>query len=278
MLADMRKVTITGASGFVGKNLVAKLKDERGVEVAIFNFKRNSIFRPKTLRELMEGSSVIYHLAAVNDPKDPGILKTNILGTWGVLEAARRYASTSKVVFASSFAVYKTPLLGEVVDERFATFPRNIYGFTKLVGEKLCLFYSKVFGMRVAIARISNIYGPGMPPFKHSVVSTFIERISNRKGIEISGSGEQTRDFIYVDDVLDALIVMGDKDKPIGVFNICSGEAVSINNLVEIIEEKFKKKTKKIYKKEGDEGGYWRGDNRKASKLLLWRPRHKFKL
>ena len=274
----MRKVTITGASGFVGKNLVAKLKDSRGVEVAIFNSKRNSLFRPRTFRELIEGSSAIYHLAAVNDPKDPGILKTNILGTWGVLEAVRRYAPASKVVFVSSFAVYRTPLLGEVIDEKYATFTRNVYGFTKLVGEKLCFFYSKVFGMRVAIARISNIYGPGMPPFKHSVVSTFIERIRNGKSIEISGSGDQTRDFIYIGDVLDALIAMGDKDKPIGIFNICSGESISINNLVEIIEEKFKKKIKKIYKKEGDEGGYWRGDNRKASKELSWRPRHKFKL
>lgn len=278
MLEIMKKVVITGASGFVGKKLVAKLKDGKGVNVAVFDSKRNSLFMPRTLRDLVKESDVFYHLAAVNDPLNSGILKTNILGTWGVLEAVRRYAPDLRFVFASSFAVYKTPLLGEVINEESPTSPRNIYGFTKLVGEKLCLFYSKMFGIKVSIVRISNIYGPGMPPFRHSVVSTFIERIKNGKSVEISGSGKQIRDFIYIDDVLDALISIGDLDNQAVILNICSGEDVSINSLVKIIERKFGKKVKKIYRKEKKEGGYWKGDNKRAFDLLSWKPRHKFRL
>lgn len=269
----MIKVAITGSSGFVGRRLVAKLRENRDTELVIFDSKRNSLLRPKTLQELVERTNVVYHLAAVNDSKKPGILKTNILGTLGLLEAVRKWAYSSGIVFASSFAVYKTPLRGGVIDERCAIFPRNIYGFTKLIGEKLCYLYSKLFGVKVIIVRISNIYGPGMPPFKHSVISTFIERIKSGKSIEISGDGEQTRDFIYLDDVVEALILASSIKDQFCILNICSGEETSINKLAKLISTKLCKKTNLSYRYSLSIDGRWKGSNLKARKKLGWIPK-----
>lgn len=272
MLEIMQKVAITGASGFVGKKLIIELVRSGGYKIVVFDSKTNSLFRPKTLQSLISGCDIIYHLAAINDPKGQGIIKTNILGVWGVLEAIRRYAPNSKLVFTSSFAVYKNPKLGDVVDEKFKKYPRNIYGFTKLIGEIICIFYSKVFRIKVSIVRISNIYGPGMPPFRHSVISTFIEKIKKGENLEISGNGEQTRDFIYIDDVVKALISVGLSKSKFDIFNICSGREISINTLTHLISGRLNKNIKISYFSGSNNEGYWKGSNQKVKKRFGWSP------
>lgn len=273
----MKKVVVTGADGFVGRELSASFKEKRGFRVVSLDSKKNLLFSPKTLRGLVKESDIIYHLASINDPKNPKIFKTNILGTWGVLEAVRRYSPSIRFIFASSFAVYKAPNQKIMIDENYSTIPRNFYGFTKLIAEKLCLFYSKLFGINIVITRISNIYGPGMPPFKHSVVSTFTEKIKKGGVIEISGNGEQTRDFVYIDDVIKALIAIGEKKAISGIFNICSGNSISLNKLVGLIERKFNRKIKRVYKGEV-RSEYWVGNNGKAKKFLQWKPRRNFSI
>lgn len=269
----MKKVVITGAGGFVGGKLAARLEAEKNIEVEIFDPKINSLFIPGTLRNMVSKAEAVYHLAAVNDPKGHGILKTNIFGTWGILEAVRRYSPKSSFIFASSFAVYKEPKSRVIINESYATIPRNIYGLTKLIGEKLCLFYSKIFSIKITIMRISNIYGPTMLPFKHSVVATFIEKIRTGKNIEVSGNGEQTRDFIYINDVIEALVLANSiKDRFI-ILNLCSGEETSINKLIRLISDRLHKKPKVSYKHLFDNGGLWKGDNSKARRKLGWVPK-----
>lgn len=269
----MNKVAITGSSGFVGKKLVGKLKENKDIELMVFDSKRNSLLKPRTLKGLVNRSEVVYHLAAVNDSNKSGILRTNIIGTLGVLEAIRKWARSSRIVFTSSFAVYKTPSRGEVVDENYAIFPRNIYGFTKLMGEILCYLYSKLFGVKVTIVRISNIYGPGMPPFKHSVISTFIERIKSGKSIGMLGNGNQTRDFIYLDDVIEALMLAGSIKDRFCLLNVCSGEEVSVNKLAELLFIKLNKKINISYKHSLSVEGRWKGSNLKARRKLGWIPK-----
>ena len=269
----MKKVVITGAGGFVGRKLASRLEVEKDIEAAAFDPEINSLFIPRTLRSLVSKAEVVYHLAAVNDPKGRGIFKTNIFGTWGILEAVRRYAPGSRFIFASSFAVYREPESKVIINEGYATIPRNLYGFTKLIGEKLCLFYSKIFGIKVSIMRISNIYGPMMPPFKHSVIATFIEKIRTGKNIEVSGNGEQTRDFIYVDDVIEALILANSIKGRFIILNVCSGEETSINKLIRLISDKLHKKPKVSYGRLPDNGGLWKSDNLKARKKLGWVPK-----
>ena len=269
----MKKVVITGAGGFVGRRLASRFEEEKSVEVATFDPRKNSLFIPRTLRNLVSKAEVVYHLAAVNDPKGHGILKTNIFGTWGILEAVRRYSPSSRFIFASSFAVYKKPESKVIINEGYATIPRNIYGFTKLIGEKLCLFYSKIFGIKVLIMRISNIYGPMMPPFKHSVIATFIEKIRTGKNIEVSGNGEQTRDFIYIDDVIEALVLANLIIDRFIILNLCSGEETSINKLIRLISDSLHKEPKVSYGHLPDNGGLWKGDNSKARTKLGWVPK-----
>lgn len=274
---QVMRIAVIGATGFLGSALVTKLRKLLKREVVIFDRRAHSLFDTASLKPLIFGCDAIYHLAAINNSKDPRILKINILGTWKVLEAVRKYSPSAKFIFASSFAVYKTPNKKIAIDESHPATPRNIYGFTKLIGEKLCLFYSKLFGIDVAIARMSNIYGPSMPSFKHSAVATFVEKIRNGKTVEISGDGEQTRDFIHIDDVVNALVSLGEKENARGLFNICSGDSVSINRVISLIERKFKKKVKRVYQGKVKRE-YWKGSNEKAKKLLLWKPNSEFRI
>jgi len=250
------KVLVTGAAGFIGATLYMYLVD-RGYEViGVDSFERPSrmllpfldgkslhvarldVLDRRKLRQYMEGIDAVVHLAAyievAESNRDPlKYINNNVLGTASVLEACRE-AGVKKFVYISSAAVYGEPL--ELpVGESHPTKPLSPYGYSKLLGEYLARMYSEVYGLDVVVLRLFNVYGYGQSGEYAGVISKFIERVSMGKSPIIFGDGEQTRDFIYVDDVCRAIELSLIHNTDFDIFNVATGRRISINELAHLI-------------------------------------------
>ena len=189
-ISKFRKITTLDAS------------QPQGLELVV-----GDILDQELISKVCFRSDVIVHLAAntgvVQSVNDPGHdLQTNVIGTVKMLEAARENG-VSKFIFASSGAP-----LGDVqppMHEELATHPKSPYGASKLAGEAYCSAYFHSFQIDTVSLRFSNVYGPGSSR-KNSVIAKFIKSALSKETLEIHGSGEQTRDFIYVDDLVKAII------------------------------------------------------------------------
>lgn len=268
----MLKIRITGGSGFLGTLLVKKLKDKLTNDIRIIDVQNDPLFNSKILKDFVTGADIVYHLAGIKDSKNPDLARVNVQGTKNLLEAVREFAPKSHFVFTSSFAVYKIPKSGQIISENSPTLPRNEYGKSKLTAEKYIREYSDKFSIKSTIFRMSNIYGIGDSFGRNSVVSDFINKIRNDEMINVDGNGSQTRDFIYVDDVVSALLKVQASLTTFNIFNIASGEEVSISELLGKIEKIINKKASIKFTPVGDQGGFWKGDFSLAKKLLSWNP------
>jgi nucleoside-diphosphate-sugar epimerase len=250
---------VTGVAGFVGSHLAARLLagGERvlGIDcvtdyydVAIkranlqpllgssgFTFLESDLTRAP-LDEIFTGVDVVYHLAG-----QPGVraswgaefdlyVERNVRATQALLEAARRHP-LHKVVYASSSSVYgdaeSYPMRESVVPH-----PVSPYGVTKLAAEHLCHVYQKAFGVPTASLRLFTVYGPGQRP--DMAFSQLVKAAVHGLPFKLYGSGEQTRDFTYVDDVVTAFCDAG-RSVWTGVANVGGGSRVSMNKVVEIV-------------------------------------------
>lgn len=244
------KILITGGAGFIGSHvtryLLAKghtltildtLSTGKRDNVPNCTFIEADIREFEPLEEAMEGIDVVIHLAAlVSAPesvKQPELARfINELGSQNVLRAAHE-AKVKKVVLASSAAVYgivpETPTKEEHQKE-----PATPYAETKLRMEEHAQKYLDA-GIETCCLRFFNVYGPGQDPKSSyaAVIPAFITRALNNKPLVIYGDGEQTRDFIYVEDIARALEMA--LTKGIGEFNIATGTEVSLNTLAELI-------------------------------------------
>lgn len=253
-------IAITGATGFVGTNLIEKLRLSK-FRYATFDRTKNNLFNPDTLRSLLMGKDVVIHLAGVNkDAKVKDAIKTNILGTKKLLDAVVRYCPNAKFIFASSFQVY---------DED------DIFGLSKWAAEDLIEDYvNNRLISNATVLRFSNIYGKGCKPFRNSAVSTFAHLIKKGKEISVSGTGEQTRDFLYIDDAIEALfkaIIFNTKNS-FEVIDICSGKLTSINNLLKTLEKISDKKILIRYNESNQKAKKIVRSYQRAIKLLGWQP------
>lgn len=253
-------IAITGATGFVGTNLTAKLKLSK-FRTSIFDGKENNLFRLGTLEDFLRGKDVVIHLAGINkDGKVKDIIKTNILGTKKLLDAISIYCPDAQLIFASSFQVYHND---------------DIFGLSKWAAEELIKDYvDSGLIKRALILRFSNIYGIGGTPFRNSVISTFAYLIKSGKEIVINGTGEQTRDFIYVNDAIRAIskAMAFDIKKGYQVIDVCSGRLTSINELVNILEKFSDKKALIRYNDFHERSKKVVRNYRKAARLLGWKP------
>jgi UDP-glucose 4-epimerase len=187
----------------------------------------------------MFGMDVVFHLAASVGNKrsiDQPITdaETNVVGTLHVLESARQ-AGVRKIVASSSAGIF-----GELktlpIREDHPVEPDTPYGCTKLCEEKLCLAYAKIHGLEAVCLRYFNVYGPNQRFDAYgNVIPIFVFRMLRGEPIVIYGDGEQTRDFVHVDDVVQANLKAANATGVTGAFNIASGSRVTINNLVELI-------------------------------------------
>ena len=254
-------IAITGADGFLGKAVVSRLRAKK-IPYSVFDFKKHNLRNPKTLKSLVSEKDIIIHLAAVNRGDNIDLCKVNTLGTLSLLAAAAEYAPSSKIIFASSFQVYLKD---------------SLYGLSKKIGEDLIGHYVKKTNLKGVIFRISNIYGPGGKPFYNSVIATFAHLIKSGETLKINGDGSQKRDYIFVEDVADAIIKaisFSPKNKA-EIINICSGKETSINNVLKIIKQVSGKNFKVEYNKDVEEKSWpTSGKNYKKAQLLLgWTPR-----
>jgi len=251
-----KKIAITGGAGFIGANLAKELAVNNSV-IIIDNL---STGKKKNLTDLLEGNvkfvegsigdlsllerlfknvDFVFHQAAIASvPKsieDPlATNETNVTGTLNVLLAARD-SSVKKVIYASSTAVYgDTPTLPQM--EEMMPNPQSPYATTKLAGEYYCQVFQAVYGLPTVSLRYFNVYGPKQDPNSEyaAVIPRFIKRVSEGKPPIIFGDGEQTRDLVFVSDVVRANILAAESDAT-GVFNTGQGRRVTINELAKLM-------------------------------------------
>jgi UDP-glucose 4-epimerase len=254
-MRSVQRALVTGGAGFIGSNIVKELL-KRDVDVVTLDnlssgYRENlADFRtslvegdvrdPRTVEAAMTGCDTVFHLAAsvgnarsIEHPIEDS--EINVIGTLRVLESARRLG-VQKVVFSSSAGIF-----GELkhlpISEDHSAEPDSPYGASKLGAEKLCLAYAKVHGLETVCLRYFNVYGPYQryDPYGN-VIPTFVHRILNREPLVIFGDGDQTRDFVNVEDVVRANLLAALTGGVWGAFNIASGAAVTINRLADLLQ------------------------------------------
>lgn len=250
-----KKVLVTGGAGFIGSNLVKYLIENGNSVTVIDNFMsgyRSNLepfsavhiidgdVRDKTtVEKAMHGVEVVFHLAASVGNKrsidHPFIdAEINVLGTLQILEGARK-EGVRKIVTSSSASIF-----GELktipIKEGHPVEPDSPYGCTKLCEEKLCLSYAKLYSIEAVCLRYFNVYGPNQRFDAYgNVIPIFVFQMLRNEPLTIFGDGEQTRDFVHVDDVVQANIKAADSIGVSGAFNIASGKSITINYLVKMI-------------------------------------------
>jgi UDP-glucose 4-epimerase len=255
------RVLVTGGAGFIGSH-VAEAHVARGDEVVVLDSlvhgKRSNVPDGAELVELdiraseaadvvrTGGFDLISHHAAqmdvrvsVADPRfDAGV---NIDGLLNLLEAARSGGVGRFVYVSSGGVVYGEPEVRPTPEE-MPKVPESPYGVSKLAGEQYLYYYHRVHGLEYAALRYSNVYGPRQDPHGEAgVVAIFSTRIGRGQALTIFGDGEQTRDYVYVGDVVAANLILAEAELPRAgsldarAFNVGTGEETSVRTLAEIL-------------------------------------------
>ncbi|MGH7230846.1 MAG: SDR family oxidoreductase [Nitrospiraceae bacterium] len=250
------KILVTGGAGFIGSHCVDRLVQEGHEVVVVDNLstgKRRNLNRAAEFYKLdiqnsrleqvfkKERPSLLVHLAAQMDVRrsveDPIFdAQVNVLGTLNLLEQAVKHG-TRKVVFASSGGAIYGEQEVFPAPESHSTRPLSPYGISKLTGEHYLAYYHRVSGIQHVILRYSNVYGPRQDPEGEAgVVAIFTQKMLNGEQPIINGNGRQTRDFVFVEDVVEAnLAVMGQEIQ--GTYNVGTGRETSVNDLFRLLSE-----------------------------------------
>ena len=260
-------ILVTGSTGFIGKALVPELLD-RGYKLAVLVNKtpphNDWIDRVKVLTADITKEEIfkikdypftkIIHLAAYIPQKDTpdeleNCLKANVIGTNNLLEFARIRGIT-RFINSSSAIVYDVTERPKVFKENSRVSPKTYYGMSKLLGEMLCEKYRKIASIKTISLRYSYIYGPGMP--EHFVFGKFLNFVKKGEDIPIYGTGKGVRDFIYVKDLIPAIILALESNK-VGCYNIGTGIGTSLSDLAKSIVRITNSRTKIIFHKDQKE-------------------------
>ncbi len=249
------KILVTGGSGFIGSHVVERFQGQ--AEIVVLDdlrsghaenlagldceFVRGSILNRELVERTMVGVDYVFHLAAlVSVPESMEKLREtvdiNVNGLLNVLEAARG-AGVRKLGFASSAAVYgENPVQPKV--ETMVPDPRSPYAITKLDGEYYCGLYAREGWLSTACLRFFNVFGPRQDPASAyaAAVPIFLQKARAGEPITVYGDGGQTRDFIFVKDIVGALAFAAEEGGVEGVFNAGYGGAMTILELVEEIK------------------------------------------
>jgi len=261
------KCVVTGGAGFIGSNLTRRLVDLAKEVVVIDNLSTGQIANLKDginfvygdirdlelLKKVLNDTEIVFHLAALPSVKrsveDPvSTNANNVQGTLNVLVAAKeRYVD--RVIFASSSSVYGN---SDELPKHEDMTPKPIspYAVSKLAGEQYAKAFYDIYGLKTVILRYFCIFGPMQSPNSEysAVIPKFIKKMLNDERPEIYGDGNQTRDFTYVDNVVEANILATKSEKAIGqVINIGSGEQHSLNELFSILSSLLGKNLRPIY-------------------------------
>ena len=247
-----RRVLVTGGAGFVGSNLVDKIVEE-GANVTVLDdlftgrkenighfgeivFIEGSVTDHDLVARLVKDAEIVFNLAVRNiivSTVSPLLdFQVNTGGTFNVLSAARNYG-VERIVYTSSASVYGNPKYMPI-NEDDPLRALNPYAASKLAGEMYCAAFYESYGVPVVSLRFSNVYGVNQSPLNPycGVISKFFDRLMHNQAPYIHGDGEQTRDFTYVSDAVEAALLAALSPKGEGeIFNVASGIETSINRL-----------------------------------------------
>ena len=293
------KVLVTGGAGFIGSHLVdvlmqcgykvvvfdnlssGKIRNvERWLKNENFRFVRGDLRQKDNIRKAVAGCDVIFHFAANPDVRAAAVAHFGeVIGTFNLLESLRD-VGVSKFVFASSSTVYGEAENIPTSEDYAPLLPISIYGASKLACEALVSSYAHTLGFKAVILRLANIVGPRS---SHGVIYDFIMKLRrNPKELEILGDGSQTKSYLYIDDCIDAIMLITEKfNGDVEVFNVGSEDQVNVGRIAEVVVEVLNLKDVKFKFTGGVDGGRgWKGDVKvmllDVSKLksLGWKPKY----
>jgi len=301
-----KKVLITGGAGFIGSNLAIRLVSEGAVVTImdslipeyggnLFNLasvKKDVWLNVSDVRDefamkaLIKGQDFLFnlagqtsHLDSMNNPFPD--LEINSRSQLSILEACRKHNPDIRVVFASTRQVYGAPK-DLPVDERHPISPVDVNGINKVAGESYHVLYNDVYGIKTSVLRLTNTYGPRMriKDARQTFLGIWVNRLIQNEELLVYGDGKQIRDFNYVDDVVEALILSAISDDSLGkIFNLGAEDPMSLNDVAEIMTDcssKGKGKWKNVpfpgELKKIDIGDYY-ADYRKIKSTLGWKPK-----
>ncbi|MEK4221405.1 NAD-dependent epimerase/dehydratase family protein [Bacillus sp. FSL W8-0116] len=285
------KAVVTGGAGFIGSHLVEELLLQ-GAKVHVLdnlvsgqlkNVHPLAVMHIEDIRSqgakqiiMREKPDVVFHLAAqadvgqsIREPKYDADM--NINGTINILEACRE-ASVKKVIFASTSGVYGN-LQKDLISEKDLTMPISYHGLSKLTAESYIRLFHQLYGLSYTILRYGNVYGPRQSAKgEGGVIAIFLDRIKKGMPLMIHGDGEQTRDFVYVKDIVRANIAAVEKGDQ-ETIQVSTGKSISINHLVKMLTQIYGSPIETIYThaRTGDIKHSCL-DNKKARQLLQWNP------
>jgi len=251
-----KKALVTGGAGFIGSNVVKYLLDQQW-EVRVLDnlssgyrcnldnldieFLEGNVLDTDMVSKACEDRDVVFHLAAsvgrqrsINNPQLDSA--TNLIGTVNVLEGMRK-CQIKRIVYSSSAAMFGE-LLTPSIDENHPQNADSPYGVSKLAAEKMILAYCGIYNITGICLRYFNIYGVNQRfDMYGNVIPIFAKRIYANEPMTIYGDGEQTRDFVNVKDIARANYIAAITEKGTGVYNLGSGEIITINELAEMMQK-----------------------------------------
>jgi len=287
---------VTGGAGFIGSHLVDRLLAQ-GRSVYVLdnlvvgrraNLKQHNgnprlriieadVADQAAVAEAMAGADRVFHLAARADivpsiQEPEAYFRANVDGTFCVLEAARRH-SVKRLVYVASSSCYGIPSAYPTPETAPAD-PRYPYALTKYLGEQMVMHWAKVYQLPAVSVRFFNVYGPRARTSGTygAVFGVFLAQLLAKEPLTIVGDGEQTRDFTFVADVVDALITVAESDKVGEIYNVGSGQPVSVN---ELVRQLGSPPSVRIRKRPGEPDCTW-ADIAKIRHELGWQPKVSF--
>lgn len=286
----MKRVLVTGGAGFIGSHLVERLLTDGHDVTVIDDLSTGRMVNvPEALRSRVSAMDLsveapitlarrydwVFHLAALADivpsVSDPlRYHRANVESTVRVLEAVRRSGGT-RFIYAASSSCYGLATVFPTPEDALVS-PQYPYALTKWVGEQYALHWMQVYGLPVVSLRFFNVFGPRQRTTGTygAVFGVFLAQRANGQPLTIVGDGEQTRDFTYVTDVVNALVMAADSDVT-GVFNVGSGDPHSVNALADLIGGP----RVHIPTRPGEPDCTW-ADTTKIQEALGWRPQVAF--
>lgn len=218
-------IGVTGADGFIGTHLIEQLK-EGGYQHRSF---QGDLLDMDALETFAEGCDQVVHLAGVFSNDFDQLMNVNVKGTRNVVEACKKQ-DVERIVFSSTGAVYGEPLKEGISHEEDPLLPNTLYGISKAYAEEYIRFSDLPF----VILRFPNVYGPGN---RKGVIYHFIDSIKKQRKVTVFGTGEQKRNFLFVEDAVDAILKTLESKRNNEVFNIADTAIYSLKDLISVLQE-----------------------------------------
>ncbi len=299
MKIEDKRILVTGAAGFIGSNITSKLIElgaevigvdnlfngsldnlENVLEHKNFKFKKGDIRDLNFLLEIFEDIDIIYHEAAFTSVPQSILMPescndVNVNGTLNILNAARKM-DVEKIIFASSSSVYgDSPELPKREDMN--CLPISPYGVSKMTGEAYMQVYYQIYGLKTVSLRYFNVFGPRQKDSTYSgVIAIWLGRLINNKNLIIFGNGEQSRDFTYVEDVIQTNILAVEHNIKGEILNIAAGSPIKLTDLAKLILKLTNREDLKITYTDPRPGDILHsfGDISKAKKIINYQPKY----